>query len=194
MACAEGGRVRSLRTSDLFLEGLKLVERVRLGDDRGSLSRLFCADELGPAGWNKPLVQINHTVTYRSGTVRGMHYQRPPHAEMKLVSCLRGEVWDVVVDVRAGSCTFLRWHAEVLSAENRHAMLIPEGFAHGFQAMCDNVELLYCHSAAYSPTHEAGLHPQDPMLGIDWPMPITALSERDCSHPMLSTEYVGVRI
>ena len=106
-----------------------------MGDARGFLSRLFCAEELRAAGWTGPIAQINHTHTARKGTVRGMHFQYPPHAEMKLVSCLRGEVWDVAVDIRAGSQTFLRWHAEILSADNGRALLIPQGFAHGFQAL-----------------------------------------------------------
>ena len=108
-----------LFVTDLPLAGLKRIERQRLGDARGFLSRLFCAEELGPAGWTKPIAQINHTYTAKRGTVRGMHFQHPPHADMKLVSCIRGEVWDVAVDIRAGSKTFLRWHAEKLSADER---------------------------------------------------------------------------
>ena len=111
---------------DLPLSGLKRVERQNLGDARGFLSRLFCADELAAAGWRKPVAQINQTVTTRRGAVRGMHFQRPPHAEMKLVTCLRGAIFDVAVDLRKGSPTFLRWHAEELSSENRRALLIPE--------------------------------------------------------------------
>ena len=126
--------MKRLAIADLPLAGLKRIERQRLGDARGFLSRLFCAEELAAAGWSKPIAQINQTFTAKRGTVRGLHFQYPPHAEMKLVSCLRGEVWDVAVDVRAGSKTFLRWHAERLSADNGCALLIPEGFAHGFQA------------------------------------------------------------
>jgi dTDP-4-dehydrorhamnose 3,5-epimerase len=172
-----------LEVVDTPLAGLKLVRRQRLGDTRGFLSRLFCAEELGAAGWPGPIAQINHSFTARAGTVRGMHFQRPPHAEVKLVNCLRGEVWDVAVDLRAGSPTFLRWHAERLSADNGCALLIPQGFAHGFQALNDDVELLYCHSAAYAVQSEAGLHPQDERLGLAWPLPIIELSARDASHP-----------
>lgn len=180
--------------TDLPLAGLKLVERQRLDDERGFLSRLFCAEELAAAGWNHPIVQINHTSTARCGTVRGVHFQRPPHAEMKLVSCIRGEVWDVAVDLRVGSNTFLRWHAERLSVGNGHALLIPEGFAHGFQAMTDDVELLYCHSAAYTPTAEAGLNAKDLMLAITWPLKITEMSPRDAQHPMLNEQFEGVEL
>lgn len=181
-----------LTITDLPLAGLKLVTRQRLGDSRGFLSRLFCAEELGQAGWIKPVAQINHTYTGRRGTVRGMHYQRPPHAEMKSVSCIHGEVWDVAVDIRLGSPNFLRWHAERLSAETGTAMLIPEGFAHGFQTLTDEVEMIYCHSATYAPDAEAGLNPQDPRLTIAWPLPIAELSQRDANHPMLTQSFMGI--
>ena len=108
------------------LAGLKLLERQRMSDSRGFLARLFCADELAAAGWRQPVAQINHTFTARCGTVRGMHYQQPPNAEMKLVTCIRGEVWDIAIDLRADSHTFLHWHAEILSAYNNRALLIPE--------------------------------------------------------------------
>ncbi|MDM7947594.1 MAG: dTDP-4-dehydrorhamnose 3,5-epimerase [Oceanibaculum nanhaiense] len=179
---------------DLPLAGLKLVERQRLGDHRGFLARLFCAEELAEAGWLSPIAQINHTMTAHKGTVRGLHFQHPPQAERKLVSCIRGEVWDVAVDLRADSPSFLAWHAERLSAENGRALLIPEGFAHGFQALTDEAELLYCHSAAYAPGAEAGLNPVDPVLAIAWPLEIAEMSERDRAHPLIGTGFVGVRL
>jgi dTDP-4-dehydrorhamnose 3,5-epimerase len=179
---------------DLPLAGLKSIERQRIGDSRGFLSRLFCDEGLAAAGWEKPIAQVNHTYTVRCGTVRGMHYQHQPYAEMKLVSCVRGVVWDVAVDLRAGSPTFLQWHGEILSAENGRALLIPEGFAHGFQALGDDVELLYCHSVAYAPDCEAGLNPLDVRLAIPWPLPIGELSARDAGHPLIETGFEGVRI
>lgn len=183
-----------LTVNDLPLRGLKRVERQRLGDARGFLARVFCADELALAGWHSPVAQINHSFTAARGTVRGMHFQRPPQAEMKLVSCLRGEVWDVAVDLRIDSPTYLKWHAERLSAENNRALLIPEGFAHGFQTLSDNVELLYCHSAAYAPDAEDGLNPRDPHLAIAWPLPVTELSTRDAALPSLSAAFQGIRL
>lgn len=178
----------------LPLAGLKLIERQCLGDRRGFLSRLFCVEELDAAGWCKPIAQINHTYTAHRGTVRGMHYQHPPHAEMKLVTCIRGEVWDVAVDLRTGSATFLHWHAEILSPDNHRALLIPEGFAHGFQALTDDVELLYCHSAVHSPDAEAALNAQDPRLAITWPLGIAELSPRDSKHPLIDSTFEGVRL
>jgi dTDP-4-dehydrorhamnose 3,5-epimerase len=179
---------------DLPLSGLKRVERQRLSDSRGSLTRLFCADELSDAGWIKPIAQINHTATVRRGTVRGMHFQYPPQAEMKLLTCIRGEIWDVAVDVRAGSKSFLQWHGEHLSVDNGVALLIPEGFAHGFQALTDDVELLYCHSASYSGGAEAALNAADPRLAIAWPLPITERSARDTDQPMLTDSFAGVSL
>lgn len=180
--------------TDLPLAGLKRIERQRLGDSRGFLSRLFCAQELAAAGWHKPIAQINHTFTAQRGTVRGMHYQQPPHAEMKLVTCIQGEVWDVAVDLRAGSPTFLHWHAELLSADNQHAMLIPEGFAHGFQTLGDNAALLYCHTAPHTPAAEAAVNAQDPRLAIQWPIAITELSTRDSNHSLIETQFTGIRL
>jgi dTDP-4-dehydrorhamnose 3,5-epimerase len=178
--------------TDLPLAGLKCIERRRVGDARGNIARLFCADELRVAGWIRPVAQINHTCTATKGTVRGLHFQHPPHAEMKLVSCIRGEVFDVAVDIRRGSQTFLRWHGERLSADNNRALLIPEGFAHGFQALSDDAELVYCHSAPYAAAAEGGLDPQDPELGIQWPLPIAGLSARDAQHPRLDGCFTGV--
>jgi dTDP-4-dehydrorhamnose 3,5-epimerase len=165
--------------------GLLRLERIRIGDERGWLERMFCADELRPAGWISPIAQINRTLTLNRGTVRGMHFQHPPHEEAKLVSCLAGEVFDVAIDMRKNSPTYLHWHGEVLSAGNARSLLIPEGFAHGFQTMSDRVEMLYFHSAAYAPTSEDGLRPDDPALDIAWPLAISEMSERDRNHKLL---------
>lgn len=180
--------------SDTPLAGLKCIERQMRDDARGSLSRLFCADDLADAGWHGAIAQINLTVTSQKGTVRGLHFQTPPHAEMKLVNCLRGEVWDVVVDLRAESPTFLNWHAEILSAQNHRALLIPEGFAHGFQTLTDDVEMLYCHAMPYHPQSDSGLNTLDPRLAIAWPLPVALMSARDSTHPLLTHEFEGVRL
>ncbi|MEZ5541530.1 MAG: dTDP-4-dehydrorhamnose 3,5-epimerase family protein [Pseudomonadota bacterium] len=174
------------------LDGLQVLQRKPLGDERGYLERLYCADELAPLLSGRTVVQINHTHTARRGTVRGMHFQHPPHAETKFVCCLRGEVFDVAVDVRDSSPTFLRWHAERLSAGNHRTLAIPEGFAHGFQTLTDDCELLYLHTARHHPQAEAGLLPTDPRLGIPWPLPVTGLSPRDAGHPPLGSGFTGV--
>ena len=179
---------------DTPIADLKIVERQQLGDSRGFLARLFCADELAAAGWHKPIAQINQTFTQKQGTIRGLHFQSSPYAEMKLVTCLLGAIWDVAVDLRTASPTFLQWHAEKLSAANHRALLIPEGFAHGFQTLCDDCELIYLHSRAFTPGAEAGLNPKDPMLTIAWPMAITELSARDAQHSMLDQQFKGVKL
>lgn len=175
------------------LPGVCVVDRLRQVDDRGFFSRFFCAAELGAVGFKFPIAQINHTSTRHRGAVRGLHFQHPPHAEDKLVSCLRGEVFDVAVDLRAGSSTFLQWHCEVLSAVNCRSLLIPQGFAHGFQAMCDDCEMIYLHSTPYVAAAEGALHARDPRLAIAWPLDFTDVSERDRRHPFLTTEFKGLR-
>ncbi|MGB6009482.1 dTDP-4-dehydrorhamnose 3,5-epimerase family protein [Castellaniella sp.] len=180
--------------SETGIEGLRVVQRQRLGDGRGFLSRLFCAEELASAGWCKPVVQINHTWTQVQGTVRGMHFQHPPHAEMKLVTCLRGAVWDVGLDLRAGSPTFLQWRAAELSADNGRALLLPEGFAHGFQALTDDCELLYLHTAPYAAQAEDGLSATDAALSIAWPLPVALQSDRDLRHPALTSMFTGLKL
>ncbi|MDP3577808.1 dTDP-4-dehydrorhamnose 3,5-epimerase family protein [Methyloversatilis sp.] len=182
----------NLTVIDLPLDGLKRVQRQRLVDERGVFARLFCAGELADAGWTVPVAQINHSLTRARGTVRGLHYQRAPHAEMKLVSCVRGEVWDVAVDLRTDSPTFLQWHAQFLSAADGAAILIPPGFAHGFQTLSDEAELVYCHSAAYAPAAEAGLHARDARLAIPWPLPVQGLSPRDAGFAWLTPNFGGV--
>ena len=183
-----------LSVTELGLNGLKLIESHPLGDERGFLTRIFCAQELALAGWQKTISQINHTYTQKIGTVRGMHFQIPPFSEMKLVSCLRGQIWDVALDLRKDSPTFLKWHAEVLSSDNQKALLIPEGFAHGFQALSNDCELLYLHSAPYQPDAESAINPQDALVNIKWPLEISALSKRDASHPLLLNEFKGIEL
>ena len=153
-----------------------------MGDARGYLERLFCARDLAEIGWHEPIAQINHTYTSKKGTVRGMHFQLPPHTEKKLVMCLKGRVYDVAIDIRKDSPSFLKWHGEILSPDDANALLIPEGFAHGFQTLTPDVEMLYFHSEFYAPEYQAGIHPNDPEIKIDWPLEITEMSGRDAVH------------
>ncbi len=174
------------------IEGLQVIERRPIVDNRGFLARIFCLDELKNAGWQKTISQINQTMTKCKGTVRGMHFQNSPHEEMKLITCLRGEIWDVAVDIRKNSPTFLKWHAEKLSENNCRAILIPEGFAHGFQALTDNCELLYLHSAPYVGKSEGGIRPTDPMINVAWPLKISEISKRDSEHDLLNCKFMGI--
>lgn len=177
---------------DTLLAGLHILQRKPISDSRGYLERLFCSEELQALAPGRHIAQINHTLTAARGTVRGIHFQRPPHAEIKFVSCLRGEVFDVAVDLRDNSPTFLRWHAEVLSADNHKTLVIPEGFAHGFQTLTDDCEMLYFHTAAYQPGAEGGLNAQEPRLGIEWPLPVAGLSPRDAGYPMIGNCFPGI--
>jgi dTDP-4-dehydrorhamnose 3,5-epimerase len=176
----------------LMPDGPARVVRQPIGDARGSFARLFCVDELAKAGWSGAVAQANLSITSLRGTVRGMHFQRPPHVETKLVLCVAGAVWDVAVDIRAGSRTRFAHVAAELSAENGAAMLIPPGFAHGFQALTDNVQLLYFHSVAHAPGAEGGLDPFDPALALVWPLEPTVISDRDRSWPAIAGNFQGV--
>ena len=176
------------------LDGLRVVKRQRHEDQRGFLSRLYCREELEEAGLSAPIAQINQSLTRSRGTIRGMHFQRQPDAEDKLVTCLRGEVWDVAIDVRKGSPTFLSWHAERLSPDNGISLLIPKGFAHGFQTLTDDCELLYLHTASYAPSSEGAVNPLDPRLAIEWPLAIGAMSERDRAHSLINADFAGIEI
>lgn len=186
-----GMKNEKLAVYDLALPGLKLIKRQPVADQRGFLQRLYCNEVLRLSGLSEPLSQINLTLTRQRGAVRGMHYQREPYAEDKVISCLRGCVFDVAVDLRKGSSTYLKWYAEILSPELNNSLLIPKGFAHGFQALADDCELLYFHTAAYAPQAEAGLSPVDPVLDIAWPLEITDMSERDRNHPLLTDKFEG---
>lgn len=174
------------------LAGLVVVQRKRLEDQRGFFSRLFCADELSAIGFARPVAQINQTLTRQRGAVRGLHFQHPPHAEDKFVSCLHGAIFDVAVDLRRGSPSFLKWHAEMLSAENGRSLFIPQGFAHGFQALTDDCELIYLHSRPYAPQAEGALNVNDPALAIAWPLAFTDISQRDSVHPRITEEFNGI--
>jgi len=179
--------VRSTPLSEVVVVGTAVHT-----DDRGAFARLFCRDVLGGVIGPRQIVQINYSRTVSVGAVRGLHYQQAPHAEMKLVRCLRGRVWDVVVDLRAGSPTKGQWHAEELSAGNARMLVIPEGCAHGFQVLEAGSELLYLHTAFYVPASEGGVRPTDPAIAIDWPLPVGELSDRDRAHPLLTADFPGL--
>lgn len=174
------------------LSGVIVVESTPFTDLRGAFTRLYNERDLAPVIGGRRIVQINHSRTATAGTVRGMHFQYPPHAEMKLVRCLRGRVWDVAVDLRAESSTFLCWHAEELAPDNARLLVIPEGCAHGFQVLEPESELLYIHTAVYAPEAEGGVACNDPRLGINWPLPIEGLSRRDRSFPPIGLGFPGV--
>jgi dTDP-4-dehydrorhamnose 3,5-epimerase len=182
----------SMSVGTTRIAGVKVVQTTPFNDHRGAFQRLYCDRDLSAVVGERQVVQINHSRTAEVGALRGMHFQAAPHAEMKFVRCLRGRVWDVAVDLRAGSPTFLQWHAEELSPDNARMMVIPEGCAHGFQSLEPHSELLYLHTAHYAPSAEGGVRHDDPALGIAWPLPITDVSERDQRHPLISSDFRGL--
>lgn len=174
------------------INGVFVIENDPIIDSRGAFTRLFCEKEYSFILGNRHIVQINHSITRAVGAIRGLHYQYPPFAEMKIISCQKGRVWDVALDLRHGSSTFLQWHAEELTPENSKIMVIPEGFAHGFQVMNENSELLYLHTSFYEKSAEGALRFDDPNLIINWPIPITDISERDKNHPIMNKLFTGI--
>jgi len=183
-----------VNTQPTSFSGLVVVESTSQTDHRGAFARLYCEHELASLIGKRRIVQINHSRTATIGAVRGLHYQHPPHAEMKLVRCLKGRVWDVAVDLRHNSPTFLSWHAEELTPTNTRMMVIPEGFAHGFQVLEPESELLYLHTAFYTPGAEAGLRHDDTRLAIHWPIPVSDLSARDATHPLINPDFSGIAL
>ena len=162
------------------LSGLTVIRRKPIEDDRGFFCRFYCAEEFRDAGLQKPVAQINHTFTRKKGAVRGLHFQYPPYAEAKIVSCLKGEIYDVAVDIRCGSPTFLCWHAEILSADNCKSLLIPEGFAHGFLVLSDTAEFLYKTTDYYAPEFEKCIIWNDVTISVNWPLKTApSLSSKD---------------
>jgi dTDP-4-dehydrorhamnose 3,5-epimerase len=174
-----------LRFTPTPLAGAYVVELERLEDERGFFARSFCQDEFRRHGLKHAIAQCNVSWNRRRGTLRGLHFQAAPHEEAKVVRCTRGAVWDVIVDLREGSPTRLRWHAQELNADNRLAFYVPEGFAHGFQTLADDSEVLYQMSESYHPGLARGLLWDDPKLGIRWPLPDPILSPRDRSYALL---------
>jgi dTDP-4-dehydrorhamnose 3,5-epimerase len=176
------------------IKGLYIAELVPFSDDRGFFARAYCNKELEKINIEKPIKQINHSSTPTVGAIRGMHYQNPPYAEIKMVRCIAGEVFDVVVDLRKDSDTFLQWHGEYLNSKNFKMMVIPEGFAHGFQVIKPNSELIYFHTESYTQKAESGLLFNDERIGIKWPLQVTDVSDRDLRHKLITKEFKVLNI
>jgi dTDP-4-dehydrorhamnose 3,5-epimerase len=172
--------------SETSLTGVYVIEMQPFEDARGSFSRVFCAREMREHGLPFELAQINKASNRKAGTIRGLHYQREPHAEIKIVSCTSGGVFDVAVDIRPDSPTYLKWFGTELTAENQRLLYIPAGFAHGYQALTDDAELIYLVSEFYAPDAEGGLRFDDPAIGINWPLEISAVSEKDSGWPLIT--------
>jgi dTDP-4-dehydrorhamnose 3,5-epimerase len=186
-----GQKIKFIETP---LAGAYVIELEPYTDDRGLFARIYCQKEFAAIGYHKQIVQINHSVTGKKGTIRGMHYQLKPACESKIIRCIRGRIYDVMVDIRTGSPTLMRWFDAELSEDNMRMVYVPEGCAHGFQSLTDNAELIYISSAFYSPENERGLRFDDPALAIRWPLPASLVSPRDHSHPLIDSGFRGIEI
>lgn len=176
------------------LQGAYTIELEPFQDQRGLFARTYCVDEFAEIGHQKPFVQFNHSHTNLKGALRGLHYQNPPHAEIKLIRCIKGGVYDVIVDIRRDSPTFLKHIGVELTEKNMRMIYVPEGFAHGFQTLENDTQLIYHHTASYKPSAEGGLRYDDPALNINWPLPITELSKKDKIYMHLDTDFLGITL
>ncbi len=174
--------------TETALKGSYIISLQPFLDERGWFARTFCKKEFAAIGYDKEWVQLNHSFTAKKGTVRGMHFQHPPFSEIKMVRCIAGAVLDVIVDIRKGSPSFLQHIKVELSAANKQMLYIPQGFAHGFQTLNNDTELIYHHSEFYQPGVEGGLRYNDPALNIQWPLPVVNVSERDNNHLLITNE------
>ena len=181
-----------MRIEKTNIEGLLLIELKQYNDDRGFFVERYNKKIFNELGLNLDFVQDNHSRS-KISVLRGLHYQTDPH-QGKLVGVLRGKIFDVVVDLRKDSSTFLQWFGTELSPANNYAHVIPEGCAHGFQVLEQGSELLYLHTAAYTPASEAAIRFDDPMIGITWPLAPTEISQRDTSHPYLDKAFKGIAV
>ena len=176
------------------ISDLTVLHREPFSDHRGLLDRLFDFEATKDLVSDFSVAQVNHTVTQGRGTVRGLHFQFPPFADAKFITCLRGRVFDVAVDLRQGSPTFLDWYGIELVEADAKSVLVPQGFAHGFQLLADKCELLYVHSEHYHQEAEGGIHAEDPLLDIRWPEPILTMSTRDRGLPTVEQDWPGVEV
>jgi len=176
------------------LKGAYIIELKPYTDDRGLFVRTYCKNEFSEIRHDQEFVQFNHSVTNQKGTIRGMHYQVPPYSETKLIRCVRGSVHDVIIDLRKDSSTFLKFTAVELSEQNMLSLYIPRGFAHGFQTLEDNSQLIYHHTAYYTPGYEAGIRYNDPAIGIKWPLPVSVITQKDLNHNLLNNSFKGIII
>lgn len=168
---------------------VNLIDLEKRGDERGFFARTFCTNEFREHGLRANFVQVNNSLTSEKGTLRGMHYQLPPKAETKIVRCIRGAFWDVVLDLREGSPTFGQWFAAELTAENRRMMYVPKGFAHGFITLMDDTEAFYFVDEFYAPEFERGIRWNDPRFEIEWPIEPVVISDKDRNHPDFDAAY-----
>ena len=183
-----------LRINPTLINGVSVIDTNTITDSRGGFLRAFCINELAPVLGSKTIKQINISNTKEKGSFRGLHFQRQPACEIKFVRCLKGRVWDIALDLRKGSQTFLKYFCAELSSENKKMMVLPEGVAHGFQTLDDECELLYLHTEVFSPQLEDGVRWNDPMIQLKLPLSITQISKKDETYELLSNNFDGIAV
>jgi dTDP-4-dehydrorhamnose 3,5-epimerase len=176
------------------IKGVYVIVPKPFKDHRGMFARIFCKNEFKEIGHEKEIVNINHSATELKGSIRGMHFQYPPKAEIKIVKCIKGSIFDVAIDLRRESETFLSYHGEILSADNMKMLYVPEGFAHGFQSLEDNIEMIYYTTEFYSPEFEGGVRYNDPSIKIEWPLEVTDISDKDRKHTLKNGNFKGIEV
>ncbi len=181
-----------LNLTQTSLHGVQIINPIAYKDSRGEFSRIYCENELNTLWGDNKIKQVNHSLTFKRGTFRGLHFQYMPDCEIKMIKCLRGKILDIVVDIRNGSPTFLKFITVELSRENERMIFIPKGCAHGFQVLDDDSELIYFHSEIYSIGNEGALNIKDPLLNIELPLAILEISDRDLSHDFIKKDFMGI--
>ncbi len=178
-----------MKYTKLDLDGAFLIDVEPFTDARGFFTRTFCKKEFAEHNLEQNFVQSNHSGTNGLGVVRGMHFQHPPYGEVKLIKCVQGKIFDVIVDVRKDSPTYLKWFGAELSAENKRMMYVPKGFAHGFQTLTEYSEIVYLVSEFYNKESEGGIHHLDPSVNIKWPLPVSLVSDKDKSIKFVDASF-----
>ncbi|MFX0186799.1 MAG: dTDP-4-dehydrorhamnose 3,5-epimerase [Candidatus Hodarchaeota archaeon] len=183
-----------LKFFDTDIKDVYIIKPDPFIDHRGMFARVFCKEEFKEISHDKEIVNINHSATKIKGSIRGMHFQNPPKAEIKIIKCIKGSIFDVAIDLRKNSPTFLKHHSEILSAKNMKMLYVPEGFAHGFQSLEDDVEMIYYTTEFYSPESENGVRYSDPKIAINWPLDVTDISEKDNNLKLLTDDFEGLEV
>jgi dTDP-4-dehydrorhamnose 3,5-epimerase len=183
-----------MKFTETALKGSYIIGLEPFSDERGWFARFFCKKEFEQIGHTGEWVQLNHSFTNKKGSIRGMHFQLPPYSEIKMVRCIAGAIDDTIIDLRQDSATFLQWMRVELSAANKKMVYIPAGFAHGFQTLTDNCELIYHHTSFYTPGAEGGIRYDDKKVNIQWREPVTGISGRDTKHPLLDDAFTGIKL
>lgn len=186
-----GDKFKFIKTK---IKGIYVIIPNPFEDHRGMFMRIYCKNEFKEIDFQKEIININHSATKIKGSIRGMHFQYPPKAEFKIIKCIKGSIFDVAVDLRKNSPTLLKYYSEILSADNMKMLFVPEGFAHGFQSLEKDIEMIYYTTEFYYPEYEGGIRYNDPKINVKWPLKITEISDKDKNQSLLSDNFEGIEV